>query len=101
MPYFALIHSISLCSPQTGIGKIYGQLVTLGHKEYLATKDANTKEDSPSVLKAKGERNESFVLQRRGQSNGIRKDTVVVRDDDGNGPNNCMVRKKTRTSERA
>jgi hypothetical protein len=46
------------------------------------------------VLQPKGERNENFILMRRGKSNGIRKDAVVVRDDDGDGPNNCMVSEK-------
>ena len=46
------------------------------------------------MLQPKGERNENFILMRRGKSNGIRKDAVVVRDDDGDGPNNCMVSEK-------
>jgi pellino protein len=52
-----------------GIGTKYGQLVVLGYKEYRV---------DGSNWTPHGERNEKFVLGRRPEANGIRKDAIFL-----------------------
>ncbi|GMH82734.1 hypothetical protein TL16_g09361 [Triparma laevis f. inornata] len=69
VPDYGALDDAERMAEETGVGKCYGQLVVLGHKEYHVNR---------GKLEPRGERNAAFPLMRRTKANGIRKDKTIV-----------------------
>lgn len=74
IPDFGALYDADVRARRTGEGSCYGQLVVLGYKEYVSN-------DSSGQLQPRGDRNQKFVLSRREEANGIRKDRTVVSEE--------------------
>jgi hypothetical protein len=75
VPDFGALDDADKVARETGVGASYGQLVVLGYKEYVSS-------GGSGQLQPRGEKNQKFLLSRREVANGIRKDRVVVSDED-------------------
>jgi len=67
----AALRDADRAAEETGEGKVYGQLIVLGYKEYRV---------EGSTWHPVGARNEKFPLKRREQANGIRRSRAYVAD---------------------